>query len=465
MVTNVTANEEDLLDACYLTYGSRRSTGAVLNAYMDHLGYPTIGCGHLIFRPNMSESEIARYRKRHIDRMGHVGINREQAGREFDALVYACQHGTVRTQMVDGVRVITYPKMTPLTTPQAEKLFRRDQRRAYNNALRYFPDLHTYPVEVQTCLVHLGSHGSNLGTVKRLCGKDLSPENITAQMVNLRAHERESISINAACELYYACEAVGIEPPQKIIELKRKNPSTFATYEKNILAPIREKWGNGVTYVADSGVVVEDPLANQSVDESAVVEQPVAGHSEVFAENGVVQASAEQQNSSLDFSVIQGLDPTKRDCGRLYYLLSLDPAEANMILGQSGSSRMNSAELRQAWNNGTLSDEQKLQLYTFALRRFNDRGIYQDVEGCESASFMQNHGRPKKIPPKEAYTPEQTGNTSVGNVMMGDRQRAMDMLVQVGNTLQNDVVYQSDASQLTGVSFASVTNSGRNSGR
>lgn len=246
MAVNVTANKNDLMDACYLTFGARRSSGAVLRGYMDPYGYPTIGAGHLIFKPNMSEEELQKYRERHISRMKGIGINPEQAGRDFDALVSACKNGTLKTQMIDGVPVITEPKITPLTTAQAEKLFRRDQERAYSNALKYFPDLHTYPVEVQTCLVHLGSHGSGIDKIYNRCKGDFSLQNIVSTAAEVRLSEDpDQISSNAACEIYYACQAAGIEPPERILRIKAEKASTFETYEKNILTPVREKWGGG----------------------------------------------------------------------------------------------------------------------------------------------------------------------------------------------------------------------------
>ena len=276
-MANVTENKEDLLNVCFMTYGSRRCSGAVLNAYIDSKGYPTIGAGHLVFRPNMTDDEIAKYRRRHIRTMGGIGINSEQAGREYDAMVYAFQHNTYKTEKINGVEVITYPKMTSLTTAQAEKLFKLDNDDDCLKAIQYFPDIHTYPVEVQTCIVHLGSHGSGIENIKNGCGDDLSVQNIVQNMCDIRLSEmreyakthpnqpnKRTPSINAVCELYYACEAVGVEPPVEVKDLIAQYPRDFDHYTKNITTPIREKYGEppAVRMMRDKQNAAQYSLAN-----------------------------------------------------------------------------------------------------------------------------------------------------------------------------------------------------------
>jgi hypothetical protein len=54
---------------------------------------------------------------------------------------------------------------------------------------------------------------------------------------------------------------------------------------------------------------------------------------------------------------------------------------------------MNSHELQEAWNNGTISDDQKVELLNFAHERFDERGHYQDVEGYTSAADMEAEAR------------------------------------------------------------------------
>ena len=66
-----------------------------------------------------------------------------------------------------------------------------------------------------------------------------------------------------------------------------------------------------------------------------------------------------------------------------------DPAEANQILGQEGDQWMNSAELQEAWDNGTLTDAQKAQLVEFGGQRFDEHGNFQDVEGYKTGTQME----------------------------------------------------------------------------
>ena len=73
----------------------------------------------------------------------------------------------------------------------------------------------------------------------------------------------------------------------------------------------------------------------------------------------------------------------------LKMLFLRDPREANQILGQTSSEWMNSHELQEAWENGTLTDEQKTALLNFSHERFDAQGNYQDVEGLPSAAQME----------------------------------------------------------------------------
>ena len=77
----------------------------------------------------------------------------------------------------------------------------------------------------------------------------------------------------------------------------------------------------------------------------------------------------------------------------LKMLFLRDPREANQILGQTSSEWMNSHQLQEAWENGTLTDEQKTALLDFAHERFDAQGHYQDVEGLPSAAQMEAEAR------------------------------------------------------------------------
>ena len=73
----------------------------------------------------------------------------------------------------------------------------------------------------------------------------------------------------------------------------------------------------------------------------------------------------------------------------LKMLFLRDPAEANQILGQQGDQWMNSSELQEAWDNGTLTPEQKAQLIDFGSKRFDDHGNFQDVDGYKTSVQME----------------------------------------------------------------------------
>lgn len=64
-----------------------------------------------------------------------------------------------------------------------------------------------------------------------------------------------------------------------------------------------------------------------------------------------------------------------------------DPREVNELLGSK--EWMSSKDLQEAWDNGTITDEQKAQILDFASKRFDEHGHFQDVDGKPSAAQME----------------------------------------------------------------------------
>ncbi len=218
------SDKDGLLEACYDVFGERRSTGQVLNAHLDPKGYPTIGCGHLIYRPGKN---VEAQRRRHIKAMKAIGIDEKTAGAQFDALV----RGPIQHKKINGVDVITSPKIS-ITHDQAKALFKYDAEKSYQNALKNFPDLHKYPIEVQVAIVHHAYHYGNTDGLKKKCKGDLSAENVVRQMINMRTSgSKNEFSSNSAYELKAACDAVGIEPPAAIKNKTQKNGKMKKVYD------------------------------------------------------------------------------------------------------------------------------------------------------------------------------------------------------------------------------------------
>ena len=91
----------------------------------------------------------------------------------------------------------------------------------------------------------------------------------------------------------------------------------------------------------------------------------------------------------VDTPVIDVNNLTAEQQHDLQMLFSRDPAEANQILGLKGDQWMNSEQLQQAWVDGTLTPEQKAQLIDFSGQRFDNHGLFQDVEGYKPAAQME----------------------------------------------------------------------------
>ena len=97
-------------------------------------------------------------------------------------------------------------------------------------------------------------------------------------------------------------------------------------------------------------------------------------------------------NMTPDMSNVAAIDVNNLSAEQQHDLQMLflrDPAEANQILGQEGDQWMNSRELQQAWDDGTITDAQKAQLVEFGGQRFDEHGNFQDVEGYKTAAQME----------------------------------------------------------------------------
>ena len=106
-------------------------------------------------------------------------------------------------------------------------------------------------------------------------------------------------------------------------------------------------------------------------------EMPQAG-------NDIDQTIIPDQQVGIDFN---NLSAEQQHDIKMLFLRN--PAEANQILGQEGDQWMNSAELQEAWDNGTLTDAQKAQLVEFGGQRFDEHGNFQDVEGYKTGTQME----------------------------------------------------------------------------
>ena len=95
------------------------------------------------------------------------------------------------------------------------------------------------------------------------------------------------------------------------------------------------------------------------------------------------------ENANIDVQTIDVNNLSAEQQHDIKMLFLRDPAEANQILGQEGDQWMNSAELQEAWDNGTLTDAQKAQLVEFGGQRFDEHGNFQDMEGYKTGTQME----------------------------------------------------------------------------
>lgn len=230
------SSKEGLLEACFDVFGKRRSQGAVLSAYLDNKGLPTIGCGHLIWD---KETDPKKAKKDFVDDMKAIGVNEASAGVYFDNLIK--KKNSLSTQKTDDVNVITSPRLT-LTEEQAKKLFKRDVESAYKKAIEAFPDLHSYPIQIQTSIVHHAYSFGNMKGLKAQCKENYDIQNIVNTMQKMRGN---NISVHTACELRDSCNVAGVSP-NSVVQKKLDNYKTSAkSYDKKVSNVLLAKWVNG----------------------------------------------------------------------------------------------------------------------------------------------------------------------------------------------------------------------------
>lgn len=201
-----TSNKDEVLAACYQVFGANRHIVGRTHMHLDPKGYPTIGCGHLVWKKG---TDKAAARRSYISAMTSIGISSAQAGRDFDTAV-----GHVSTQTRSGVNVIVSPREITITEEQAKKLFIHDATKKYEQVKKKCPQLSTYPLEVQIALIRTVYHGLPVG------GKNM--QDIVRNMANAWCAEARrggtKVNVKRGTQVAVACIAAGVEMPSLIAE-------------------------------------------------------------------------------------------------------------------------------------------------------------------------------------------------------------------------------------------------------
>jgi hypothetical protein len=157
-------NYTSLCDAAYRDFsqvGGEFKTNAV---YLDCLGNPTIGVGHLIMPKsalnNAEQEELWRKNYLEMDLCDKNGkkLSDKQKTAQFDAILKAMKNKSFKT--TGGVpNYVKSPDLGKLKESGIKKSFKKDYDYWYNRVKQKFPDFDKYPRSLQLSLTHCAFAG------------------------------------------------------------------------------------------------------------------------------------------------------------------------------------------------------------------------------------------------------------------------------------------------------------------
>ena len=191
---------------------------------------------------------------------------------------------------------------------------------------------------------------------------------------------------NAAVQIARSAAGIGLAASGAIHQAAQAYKSTQGSKGKKTWKAIQTALFSGASFYAgmlagrEAGEIASEAFA----DVSAATPVDHAGINGTNNESSVMDNPTMSDTPTID---VNNLSAEQQHDLKMLFLR--DPAEANQILGQGGEQWMNSRELQEAWDNGTLTPEQKAQLVEFSGQRFDDHGNFQDVEGYKTSAQME----------------------------------------------------------------------------
>ena len=163
-------DQEMLFAAAYQDFSQNGSEGKTHGIYLDCLGNPTVGVGHLIMpKKGLGNSKTEEaYRQRYIaldlrDAKGNPMSNEEKY-KQFNGILAAMKNNSFKTSS-GFPKYISSPKVGTLSEAGVQAAFNQDYEYWYNRTKKRFPDLDKYPLSLQLSLTHCGFAGA-LGKIK-----------------------------------------------------------------------------------------------------------------------------------------------------------------------------------------------------------------------------------------------------------------------------------------------------------
>lgn len=154
-----------LQDAAYQDFSQNGSEGKTHRIYLDCLGNPTVGVGHLIMPKkglgNKKVEEAYRQKYMQLDLRDPNGnpLSKEEKYSQFSSILSAMQQKSFKTS--GGVpNYVNYPAVGKLSEAGVKAAFNQDYDYWYNRVKGRFPDLDKYPLSLQLSLTHCGFAGA-----------------------------------------------------------------------------------------------------------------------------------------------------------------------------------------------------------------------------------------------------------------------------------------------------------------
>ncbi len=159
-----------LQDAAYQDFSQNGSEGKTHGIYLDCLGNPTVGVGHLIMpKKGLGKKQTEEvYRQKYLaldlrDVNGNA-LSAEEKNKQFSDILQAMKTKSFTTSK--GVPAyINGPMLGKLSESGVKSAFNQDYDYWFNRVKTKFPDLDSYPLSLQLSLTHCGFAGA-LGKIK-----------------------------------------------------------------------------------------------------------------------------------------------------------------------------------------------------------------------------------------------------------------------------------------------------------
>ena len=209
-------DHKTLQEAAYQDFSQSGSEGKTHRIYLDCLGNPTVGVGHLIMpRSGLNNAKVeAAYRQKYMaldlrDANGNQISDAEKYS-QFSSILQAMKDKSFKTTggMPDYV---TYPAVSKLSEKGVQEAFNSDYDYWYNRVKGKFPDLDKYPLSLQLSLTHCGFAGA-LGKVKNSGNfADIAEKVAKVRSSKICSSKEKQMAQMAARECRYLAD-MGLDP-------------------------------------------------------------------------------------------------------------------------------------------------------------------------------------------------------------------------------------------------------------